>query len=41
MIFDLRYRFMLGTARDLVERDYMVIGRMLEFFLIDEGGAEG
>ena len=41
MIFDLRFRFMFGTARDLVERDNMVIGRMLEIFLKDEGGAEG
>ena len=32
MIFDLRFRFMFGTARDLVERDNMVIGRMLEIF---------
>lgn len=32
---------MFGTARDLVERDNMVIGRMLEIFLKDEGGAEG
>ena len=41
MIFDLRFRFVFGTARDLVERDNMVIGRMLEIFLKDEEGAEG
>ena len=41
MIFNLRFRFMFGTARDLVERDNMVIGRMLEIFLKDEEGAEG